>query len=164
MVASAANGFQNTDPNTCAGSNFSFHPEYSTARFGNFVPWAALQFNINIAVEIGHFTPGINGDGDADDPPCFPGPTVAGCLNLAEGGDIDFDGTSYRFDWPDGTEHTATSLLVTNPEGGLGPLSSERRRMRGAAGGCTVLSLLFGPTRRTGVAAVGWTGVRAAVR
>jgi hypothetical protein len=123
MVASAANGFQTTNPNTCAGSDFDFHPEYDTARFGNFVPWAALQADINVAVEIGHFTPGSNGDGDDDDPPCFPGPTVAGCLNLAQGGDIDFDGTSYRLDWPDGSHHTATSLAITNPQGGLGPLS-----------------------------------------
>ncbi|MHB8816852.1 MAG: hypothetical protein ACYDAE_26810, partial [Steroidobacteraceae bacterium] len=64
MVASGRNGFQNTDPNSCAGTNYDFHPEYSTARFGNFVPWAALQANVNIAVEIGHFTPGLNGDGD----------------------------------------------------------------------------------------------------
>ena len=47
MVASAANGFQNTDPNTCATTNFSFDPEYDTAKFDNFVPWAALQVNIN---------------------------------------------------------------------------------------------------------------------
>ena len=82
MVASAANGFQNTDPNTCATTNFSFHPEYDTAKFDNFVPWAALQVNINFAMEIGHFTPGANGDGDADDAPCFPGPTLAGCLDV----------------------------------------------------------------------------------
>ena len=119
MVASATNGFQNTDPNTCSGTNFDFHPEYDTARFGNFVPWAALQANINLAVEIGHFTPGANGDNDADDQPCFPGPTVAGCL----GADVDFDGTSYRFDWPDGTRRTATSLVVSNPAGGFGPLT-----------------------------------------
>jgi len=119
MVASATNGFQNSDPNTCAGESFDFHPEYDTARFGNFVPWAALQANINLAVEIGHFTPGANGDNDADDAPCFPGPTVAGCL----GSDVDFDGTSYRFDWPDGTRRTATSLVVSNPAGGFGPLT-----------------------------------------
>jgi hypothetical protein len=124
MVASGANGFQNTDPNTCAGTNFNFHPEYDTAKFGNFVSWAALQANVNFAVEIGHFVPGINGDGDPDDAPCFPGPTLPGCLNLAEGGDLDFDGTSYRFDWPDGTLHNATSLAIRSVAGsGIGPLS-----------------------------------------
>ena len=124
MVASAANGFQNTNPNTCAGTSFDFHPEYDTARFGNFVPWAALQANINLAVEIGHFQPGAHGDNDADDAPCFPGPTVPGCL----GANLDFDGTSYRFDWPDGTRRNATALLVTNPAGGLGPLSQSGNR------------------------------------
>jgi hypothetical protein len=124
MVASGANGFQNSDPNTCAGTNFNFHPEYDTARFGNFVFWAALQANINIAVEIGHFTPGANGDKDADDAPCFPGPTVAGCLDLARGGDLDFDGTSYRTDWPDGTRNNATSIAIRSVSGGgIGPLS-----------------------------------------
>jgi hypothetical protein len=123
-VASAANGFQNTDPNTCAGTNYNFHPEFDTARFGNFVAWAALQANINFSVEIGHFTAGAHGDKDADDAPCFPGPTVAGCLDFARGGDIDFDGTSYRTDWPDGTRNNATSIAIRSVSGGgIGPLS-----------------------------------------
>jgi hypothetical protein len=122
MVASGANGFQNSDPNTCAGTNYNFHPEYDTARFGNFVPWAALQANINFSVEMGHFTPGAKGDKDADDAPCFPGPTIAGCLDLA--GDLDFDGTSYRTDWPDGTRNNATSIAIHSVSGGgIGPLS-----------------------------------------
>jgi hypothetical protein len=120
IVASAVNGFQNTDPNTCAPTNFDFHPEYDTAKFGNFVPWAALQANINFAMEIGHFTPGSNGDNDADDAPCFPGPTLAGCI----GADTDFDGTSYLRDWPDGTRAHATSIAIGSVAGhGIGPLS-----------------------------------------
>jgi hypothetical protein len=120
MVASAANGFQSLDPSNCAPADFGFHPEYDTAKFGNFVPWPALQANINFAMEIGHFTPGPNGDNDADDAPCFPGPTVAGCL----GADTDFDGTSYQFDWPDGTRRNATSIAIRSVEGGgIGPLS-----------------------------------------
>jgi len=118
MVASATNGFQNTDPNTCAGTDFDFHPEFSTARFGNFVPWAALQANINVAVEIGHFE---HQDGDADDVSCFPGPTVAGCV----GPDLDFDGTSYQHDWPDGSRHHATSIEIRSVRrDGIGPLSA----------------------------------------
>jgi len=129
MVASAANGFQNTDLNSCKGTNFSFHPEFATARVGNFVPWAALQINVNFAMELGHFTPGINGDKDADDAPCFPGPTVPGCLDLAQGGDLDFDGSSYVFDWPDGTSNnTATSVTIGSVLGsGIGPLSLSGR-------------------------------------
>jgi hypothetical protein len=121
MVASGANGFQNTDPDTCTGANFDFHPEFSTARFGNFVPWAALQANINMAVEIGHFeTP----DGDSDDPPCFPGPHIPGCL----GADLDFDGNSYQFDWPNGSPALGTPLTIRSVKGGgIGPLSVNNR-------------------------------------
>jgi len=127
MVASAANGFQSLHLHTCAPTNFSFHPEYATAKFGNFVPWAALQANVGFASEIGHFTPGINGDADADDPPCFPGPTLPGCINLATGGDVDFDGSSYVADWPDGTKNNATSLQISSITGnGFGPLSAPR--------------------------------------
>jgi len=111
MVASAANGFQSLDVNTCNPTNFTFHPEYSTAKFGNFIPWAALQANVGLAVEIGHFQPGANGDGDVDDAPCFPGPTVPGCI----GADVDFDGTSYLPDWPDGTSNTPTSVQLKAP-------------------------------------------------
>jgi hypothetical protein len=71
-------------------------------------------------MEIGHFTPGANGDGDADDAPCFPGPTLAGCI----GADRDFDGTSYQRDWPDGTRMNATSIAIRSVAGaGIGPLS-----------------------------------------
>jgi hypothetical protein len=124
MIASAHNGYQTTNPNTCVGTDFSFHPEFDTAKFGNFVSWAALQANVNFAMEDGHFTPGLHGDNDSDDAPCFPGPTVAGCLNFATGGDIDFDGTSYLFDWPDGTRNNATSIAIHSVKGGgIGPLS-----------------------------------------
>jgi hypothetical protein len=124
MVAGAANNFQNTDPDSCAPTNFDFHPEYDTAKFGNFVPWAALQANVNFAMEIGHFTPGPNGDNDSDDAPCFPGPTVAGCTGTSGAGDVDFDGTSYQPDWPDGTRANATSIAIQSVAGsGVGPLS-----------------------------------------
>ncbi|HLZ80366.1 MAG TPA: hypothetical protein VKP04_01940 [Ktedonobacteraceae bacterium] len=127
MVASAANGFQSLNLNSCAPTNFTFHPEYATAKFGNFVPWAALQANVGFSSEIGHFTPGIHGDGDADDAPCFAGPTLPGCLDFATGGDIDFDGTSYLADWPDGTRNNATSLQISSgTHNGFGPLSAPR--------------------------------------
>jgi hypothetical protein len=124
MVASAANGFQSLDVQTCVPTPFAFHPEFATAKFGNFVPWAVLQANINFSSEIGHFTPGPNGDGDEDDPPCFPDAIVPGCLNFATGGDLDFDGTSYLQDWPDGTHNNATPVRIGSPlEKGFGPLS-----------------------------------------
>ena len=82
------------------------------------MPWAALQANVGFSSEIGHFTPGANGDNDADDAPCIaagPDDLVAGCLNFALGGDVDFDGSSYVADWPDGSRNNATSLAFTAP-------------------------------------------------
>lgn len=55
MVASAANGFMNTNPNTCAGHPFNFHPEYDTAAQQNQVPWAALEGGVLMQQELGHF-------------------------------------------------------------------------------------------------------------
>ena len=125
MIASAANQFQSLNINDCSGTNFSFHPEFSTAKFGNFVPWAALQANIGFSSEIGHFELGANGDGDNDDAPCFPtSPTsiLAGCI----GSDLDFDGTSYQADWPDGSRHTPTSLQFTSPRSAANGSSNYR--------------------------------------
>jgi hypothetical protein len=117
MIASGFNGFQNTDPNTCAGTNFDFHPEFDTAKDGNYVPWAVLQANITVAYELGHFEVP---DGDSDDAPCFPGPNIAGCV----GADVDFDGTSYQLDWP-GTSYSAPSpVKIGSVTGqGVGPMS-----------------------------------------
>jgi hypothetical protein len=55
MVASAGNGFMNTDVNTCAGTPHTFHAEYSTASQQNQVPWAALEGGVLMQQEIGHF-------------------------------------------------------------------------------------------------------------
>ena len=117
MIASGFNGFQNTDPNTCAGTNFDFHPEFDTAKDGNYVPWAVLQANITVAYELGHFEVP---DGDSDDAPCFPGPNIPGCV----GADVDFDGTSYQLDWP-GTSYSAPSpVKIGSVTGqGVGPMS-----------------------------------------
>jgi hypothetical protein len=54
MIASSANGFMNTNYLTCAGSPFTFHAEYNTARRVNQVPWAALQGGVLMEQEIGH--------------------------------------------------------------------------------------------------------------
>jgi len=54
MTASAANGFMNTNYQTCAGSPFTFHAEYNTAAQQNQVPWAALQGGVLMEQEIGH--------------------------------------------------------------------------------------------------------------
>jgi hypothetical protein len=55
MVASAKNGFMNTSIADCSGSPWNFRPLYSTASKVNQGGWAAA--NINVAYEIGHFTP-----------------------------------------------------------------------------------------------------------
>ena len=48
MVASASNGFQSLHLSDCSPVNYTFRPEYATAKFGNFVPWAALQANARL--------------------------------------------------------------------------------------------------------------------
>lgn len=108
MVASAANAFQSLDVQTCAPTNFSFHPEFSTARLHNVVSWTFLQANIGIAYEIGHFE---TTDNDADEGTCFTGPLVPGCT----GDDTDYDGNSYQADWPNGTPNTAVPALIRPP-------------------------------------------------
>jgi hypothetical protein len=124
MVASGKNGFANTNISNCQTTPFDFHPEYSTAKPENLVPWASLELNVNIAVETGHFELGANGDNDIDDQPCFPGPTIAGCLAEAIGGDLDFDGPPYLADWPDGSTNHPSPILVGAFSGrGIGPMS-----------------------------------------
>lgn len=55
MVASAANGFMNTNLYTCDGTPYTFHAEYSTARAQNTVPWAAdMAGGPLLVTEIGH--------------------------------------------------------------------------------------------------------------
>jgi hypothetical protein len=55
MVASASNGFMNTNINTCDGTPWTFHAEFSTASAANQVPWAAdLAGGPLVVQEIGH--------------------------------------------------------------------------------------------------------------
>jgi hypothetical protein len=54
MVASAANGFMNTNITDCSGTPFTFHAEYNTAQQRNQVPWAALEGGVLMQQEIGH--------------------------------------------------------------------------------------------------------------
>jgi hypothetical protein len=162
MQASAANGYAATNIGNCKGIPFNYEPEYSTAKQGNIVPWAALQTDISTQFEIGHWTPcsslsnlstdfGLdfitagdpffltcNGpyetsdDSGAGNPENVGAPfgvdgfcylagdthpalggsdpnTTTGCLNILNGGDIDFDGTSYYPDWPTGASPTTTT-------------------------------------------------------
>jgi hypothetical protein len=54
IQASAKNGFANTNIVTCAGTPFTFHAEYSTAKIQNQVPWAALEGGVLMEQEVGH--------------------------------------------------------------------------------------------------------------
>ena len=201
IVASAANGFQNTSIADCSGTPFSFHAEYSSARQQNQVPWAALEGGVLMEQEIGHgeacsslsnqlpvsatgpdgssYTdPNVfqtcnggqegraaPGEGPCDpstglcqnattqgpDGPvacptndagsgalcefsdgfCFPrgsrpvtidgiATTESSELNFCyqdafQNGDLDFDGTGYQADWPDGSANHPTSIAYTSP-------------------------------------------------
>ena len=143
MTASIANGFGHIlyEPNssTCHEAPYAFHPEYSTANpRGN--TWSAHTYNIAMSDEIGHFEnclaintalnctdPGFQDAGGLDEDDansfCVPGTDstvvkIDGCFSPDE----DFDGQSYRNDWP-GTGSTApvpTPVLFTSPVTGLG--------------------------------------------
>jgi hypothetical protein len=142
MTASIANGFGHIlyepDSTTCHMDPYAFHPEYSTGNpRGN--TWSAHTYNIAYSDEIGHFencltldaafncvAPTENGgtpDEDDGNSFCVPGTDslkikINGCFF----DDEDFDGQSYRNDWP-GTNPNAkqdakshpTPVLFTSP-------------------------------------------------
>ncbi len=141
MTASIANGFGHIlytpKSSTCQEAPYAFHPEYSTANpRGN--TWSVHTYNIAMSDEIGHFENCLaidaNGnctsagaqDGttvDADDAACVPGTDstvvkIDGCLAPDE----DWDGQSYRLDWPGTNPNPAvdralhpTPVLFTSP-------------------------------------------------
>ncbi|GAA1555152.1 hypothetical protein GCM10009804_10030 [Kribbella hippodromi] len=204
MVASAANGFMNTNIADCSGTPFDFHAEFSSAKQQNQVPWAALEGGVLMQDELGHFEacssvssrlpvsqsypngqsfsdPNVyqvcNGGAEGNGPgegPCNPatgicqnattetgaacptndsasgvncefsgancmiaGPRItmvngkavverwpiAGCQeNVFQNGDLDFDGSSYQADWPDGSRGHPTSFEYIGPfTGGAHP-------------------------------------------
>ncbi|MEV4264179.1 hypothetical protein [Kribbella sp. NPDC049584] len=207
IVASAANGFMNTNIADCSGTPFDFHPEYSSAQQQNQVPWAALEGGVLMQDELGHFETcgsvssqlpvsetfanaqsfsdakvyqvcngGAEGNGSGEGP-CDPatglcqnattengaacptndsasgvncefsgancmiaGPRttyvngkavverwpIAGCQeNVFQNGDLDFDGSSYQADWPDGSRGHPTSFEYLGPfTGGIHPYPS----------------------------------------
>ncbi len=57
MIASAANGFMNTNYVTCAGTPFNFQPLFNTARVANSIGWSVLLSGILTQYETGHFIP-----------------------------------------------------------------------------------------------------------
>ena len=121
MTASIANGFghilyQPTSA-TCNEAPYAFHPEYSTANpRGN--TWSIHTYNVAMSDEIGHFenclaidannnctVPGSQDSGglDEDDGNNFCVPGTDSTLVKIDGcffDDEDWDGQSYRLDWP----------------------------------------------------------------
>src|SRR5439155_23249526 len=131
MVASAANHFQHANAgtaglSTCDATNFSdfsFHPEFSSASSSNIGPWESLSVNVNFAIETGHFELCVNAScstlpdgGDADDVNCFQGPPVGACFAKSSAGDTDFDGLPYATSWPDGSTSHPSSLVLSPPQ------------------------------------------------
>jgi len=121
MTASVANGFGHIlfqpHAKTCSMEPYAFHPEYSTANpRGN--TWSAHTYNVAFSDEIGHFENCLTLDAnfncavsaesepggsapDGDDVFCVPGTDatvvhINGCFQA----DGDFDGPSYKNDWP----------------------------------------------------------------
>ena len=118
MTASVANGFGHIlftpHSKTCQEAPYAFHPAYSTANPRGNV-WTAHTYNVAFSDEIGHFENCLALDAnfncssagaqdptlDGDDTACVPGTDstvvhINGCFNS----DNDYDGQSYRLDWP----------------------------------------------------------------
>ncbi|MDR3033833.1 MAG: hypothetical protein LBV78_12140 [Kitasatospora sp.] len=141
MTASVANGFGHIlftpKSKTCQEAPYAFHPEYSTANVRG-TTWSAHTYNAAMSDEIGHFEncltvnaqgvctkPGAQDPGgpDSDDNGCVPGTDstvvhINGCFTSDE----DFDGQSYRNDWPGTNPNVAmdralhpSPVLFTSP-------------------------------------------------
>jgi hypothetical protein len=129
MTASVRNGFRHIlwDPVkfTCNGAPYAFHPMYDRAlpplpsgQPTAWTTWSAHTDNVAYDVETGHFEPpDASSDLSADeDPPCFTGPQIPGCL----GSDSDFDGYPYHAVWPNGSPQFPTPHYISSPRTGDG--------------------------------------------
>ena len=133
---------------------YAFHPEYSTANpRGN--TWSAHTYNVAMSDEIGHFENclAIDEDGnctqaggqdpvlDGDDAGCVPGTdSLLVKINGCFASDGDFDGQSYRTDWPGTDPNVArdralhpSPVLFTSPTSAREELLDGRVRDRPAA-------------------------------
>jgi hypothetical protein len=132
MTASVANGFGHIlytpKSKTCKEKPYAFHPEYSTANpRGN--TWSAHTYNVAMSDEIGHFENclAIDDQGnctqaggqdpaiDGDDVGCVPASdSLLVKINGCFAADEDFDGQSYRPDWP-GTDPNVARDRALHP-------------------------------------------------
>ena len=158
MTASVANGFGHIlytpKSKTCQEKPYAFHPEYSTGNpRGN--TWSAHTYNVAMSDEIGHFENclAINASGectkpgsqdaslDADDDGCVPGTdSLLVKINGCFAPDNDYDGQSYRQDWPGTNPNVAARPGPAPVAGGVHQpahareeLSDDRVRDRPAA-------------------------------
>jgi hypothetical protein len=141
MTASIANGFGHIlytpKSSTCQEAPYAFHPEYSTANpRGN--TWSLHTYNVAMSDEIGHFENclAIDATGtctsagaqdpsgvDSDDTGCLPAAdSTLVKINECTASDGDWDGQSYRLDWPGTNPNPAvdralhpTPVLFTSP-------------------------------------------------
>jgi hypothetical protein len=132
MTASVRNGFRHIlwDPVnfTCNGAPYAFHAMYDRAlpplpsgQPTAWTTWAAHTDNVAYDVETGHFEPpDAAGDPAGEDPPCFTGPMIPGCL----GSDSDFDGYPYHAVWPNGSRTFPTPNYLSSPRSGHGFFSA----------------------------------------
>lgn len=134
MTASVANGFGHIlytpKSKTCRAAPYAFHPEYNTANpRGN--TWSAHTYNVAMSDEIGHFENclalnattgnctkpgGLDPKLDGDDTGCVPAADstkvhINGCF----ASDSDWDGQSYRLDWP-GTNPNVAKDQALHPQ------------------------------------------------
>jgi hypothetical protein len=143
MTASVANGFAavNYDPSatSCGETPHAFHAAYATSSEHTRVPWAAHGYNVSFSDEIGHFEycSSVDAQGGSctqagsdpfDSALCFAPPfgspvqatkvKIGGCIAT----DVDFDGVSYKPNWPGATANAAleaslhpTPVRLTSP-------------------------------------------------
>jgi len=131
MTASKANGFAHVlfQPKAkhCHVAPYAFHPMYNSA-VARGTTWAAHTTNVGASDEIGHFEycRAIDANGvctqaggadttvDVDDQFCLDGSNYPGALPLigCTLDDGDFDGPSYRFDWPGTFKNPAADMKV----------------------------------------------------
>ncbi len=121
---------------SCTGTPYAFHPQYSTSSERTRTVWTAHTMNVGFSDEIGHYelcsavdseggkcagtSPADPGGPDFDDQAsCFSGesldrlglPPLGACI----GEDLDFDGTSYSFNWPGTGPHATDALIHPSP-------------------------------------------------
>ncbi len=172
MTASIANGFGHIlfEPNAtqCHVAPYAFHPMYSSA-VSRGTTWAAHTSNVAFSDEIGHFeycakadpttgactTPaGADSRLDVDDQACLDGAAlgalipITGCV-LDDG---DFDGPSYRLDWPGTFRNPFLDRLLARRawrarQSQPAVRRDDRRQLRQPAAGRAVLSHLHRDAR-----------------